>query len=191
MVVQVVMTITIPRPRADARCWLGSLCRCSTILHAACWRQGKSLNARLITINILTCRESGWTRPGSQVGGAGEASASTQSRALQRRNGCEAGRPKERVLGRAGSGVARSGFGVATWDLGKIQRPSSPTQLSWWCVEPPGRSFSQATPQSEPHTSTYNYTPDSLLQSPSPPLLSSLCVLSLAFVLDTLHSVAD
>lgn len=71
----------------------------------------------------------------------------------------------------AGGGLGRCEERLRRCDLGPLKNPAPllPHATFLVGVEPPGRSFSQATPQSEPHTSTYNYTPDSLLQSPSPP----------------------
>lgn len=183
------MTITIPRSRADGRCWLGSMqvlddpARC--LLAARKISQCKANNHKhphMPGIWMDSPRLSGRGRGG----GVGEHPI-TSSAAQKRLRGW----PAEGEV--CWGGLGRCEERLRRCDLGPLKNPAPllPHATFLVGVEPPGRSFSQATPQSEPHTSTYNYTPDSLLQSSSPPSLSFLCVLSLAFVLDTLHSVAD
>ena len=70
--------------------------------------------------------------------------------------------------------VVRGAASALDLGLGKIPSPSSPTQLNfsgWWNH---GRSLPRPTPVGAAHIA-YNYTPDSLLQYPSPSFF--LCVL--------------
>lgn len=187
------MTI-VPRLRTDARCRPHAGGRRSCTLPVVSM---KISQCKANTVDILTCRGiwMGSPRSGS---GAGEAAASTQSRALQRRNGCEAGRPEQQQhwMGwTRPSGVrgAASALRLGPWKNRSLafNRPSSPprnfgTFFGWWNPSP---ELSQAIPQSAPHHSTYNTHP--ILSHSLPLPLSLLCVLPSLFVLDTLHSVAD
>lgn len=112
------------------------------------------------------------SRPG-QVGGAGGGGGVGEhpiTSLQQGRNGCEAGPAAAEVCwAGSGSGVRGSGFGVASLGLGKIH-PSSPTQLSiFGWVEPHAGAYPGHTPVGTAHQHI-QYTPDSLLQSPSPSL---------------------
>lgn len=175
----------------------------SAILHALVGSM-KISQCKANDRGALTCRNHGRASPKvGRGGGTGERPITSLQGQKRLRGwlGCSrldwAGCSESGLLGRA-----RSGFGVAPWALeksllGRARGAPPPPRNFWnffWVVEPQPGSLPRQRPYPSRHSTlqhiqVYNYTPDSLLWSPPPSLFP--CVLTLAFVLDTLHSVAD